>query len=288
MRNYSFEKGCKFKDKDNFLDINYLFLPGYKWVLKKLYYTPIRPEAIALLSLFAGTISAYYYAQGEYFLSIFGAFFILIKNYLDSLDGHLARAKGLVSRFGRFLDSLGDAFVYIFLFTAIAINLSGTKSYLLAFTAMVCAFLQCSVYNYYVVSYKTFIYGSGANKTDERIGEDETWDKQENLAGKIVYLMQLLYQWIYGWQDRIVARIDHLTLNIYKKRVGETNGIFIDKSWYADKAFLAFISPLCFGTQILLLVICTITNNLEGYLIFMITGANLYTLSIIMLRTLFK
>lgn len=285
---YSFEKGSKFKRKDDFLDINYLFLPGYRWVLEKLCHTSIRPEVIALLSLLAGLVSAFFYAEGNYFHSVIGALFILIKNYLDSLDGHLARAKGLESRFGRFLDSLCDAFVYIFLFAAIAINLSGAGSYILAFTAMVCAFLQCSLYNYYVLSYKTFLYGFGTNRTDERIGDDESLGDKGDVAGRVVFLMQWLYQWIYGWQDRIAASVDHWMLAIYKKRIGETSEEFINESWYADKGFLTLLSPLCFGTQILLLVICTVTNNLEGYLIFMITGANLYTLSVIVLRALLK
>ena len=288
MEKYSFEKGSKFQEKDNFLDINLYFIPGYRWVLEKLYYTPIRPEVIAALSLLAGLISAYYYAKGEYHYSIIGAVFILIKNYVDSLDGHLARAKGQVTRLGRFLDSVCDAIVYIFLFTAIAINLGDSISFLLAYAAMLSAFLQCSAFNYYVVTYKTFLYGEGANRTDERIGKEAIENKKKNFSEIISFSLQLLYQWIYGWQDRIVEAIDSACLRIYRKRVGDASDSFIRSSWYADKKFLTLLSPLCFGTQIFLLAICTATNNIEGYLIFMITGANIYTIALMAFKTLFK
>lgn len=289
MEEFSFEKAAKFKKKDKFFDINYLWVPGLKWAVGKLYYTSIRPEVIVLLSLIAGIVSAYLFSQGDYLTSIVGVFFIQLKNFLDTVDGYLARAKNMASRLGRFLDSLADALVYICLFTGIAINIGKdgnlAVAFLLSYTAMLSAFLQCSVYNYYLVSYKTLLNGKGINRTDETFDDDEKGVHDKGLSGRLLFVLQFIYQFVYGWQDRIVTRIDEFMLNYNEGK----NKLAVDEmetQWYGDKTFLAAVSPLCFGTQILLLSIFTIFDDISFFLILMITAANLYTLAILTIKTL--
>ena len=113
MEEFSFEKAAKFKKEDRYFNINNLWAPGFMQAVRFLYYTPVRPEFVVLASLCTGALSAYLYSFDIYSLSIVAAISILIKNFLDNVDGHLARAKGQVSKLGRFLDSLSDAAVYI-------------------------------------------------------------------------------------------------------------------------------------------------------------------------------
>ncbi|MBE9536840.1 MAG: CDP-alcohol phosphatidyltransferase family protein [Proteobacteria bacterium] len=283
MEEFSFEKASKFKKEDSFFDINYLWVPGLKWAVGRLYYTSVRPEGIVLLSLIAGIVSAYLFSQGDYLASIVGVFFIQLKNFLDTVDGYLARAKNMTSRLGRFLDSLADALVYICLFTGIAINL-GQKgnlaaAYLLSYTAMLSAFLQCSVYNYYLVSYKTLLNGRGINRTDESFDDDD----KGGLSDRLLFVLQFIYQFVYGWQDRFVTGIDKFMLK-YNENKNRPQIEKMETQWYGDKTFLAAVSPLCFGTQILLLSIFTILDDISFFLILMITAGNLYTLFILAIK----
>ena len=289
MEEFSFEKASKFSNKDKFFDINFLWLPGFENSVRKLYYTNIRPETIVILSLIAGLIAAYLYSLGSYYLSLAAILFIQLKNYLDSIDGHIARAKNLQSRFGRFLDSLSDALVYFCLFTGIAVNFASDMPFLfdclLSCAAMFSAFLQCSVYNYYVVSYKTYLLGKGINRTDESFTDEEKDQYKKGLSGIALYVLQLIYQGVYAWQDKVVAHADSLAR--------EKSGIAShtspcqerDRLWYADKKFLSLVSPLCFGTQILALSIFTLADNLIGFLWFIIIVGNIYTVLILLWKT---
>ena len=290
MEAFSFEKASKFKDKDKFFDINYVLVPGLSWTVEKFYYTSIKPETVVILSLISGIIAAFLYASDNYQLNLIAILFIQLKNYLDTVDGHIARAKDIASRFGRFLDSLADAFVYICLFTAIGFNLAKstgiTGSFVLSYTAMICAFLQCSVYNYYLVSYKTHLMGKGLNRTNEDISEEDKELHKNGLEGIALYSLQIIYQFVYAWQDRIIECIDSFMLKRFQL-INHNLGLKkINEEWYADKRFLAFVSPLCFGTQILILSFFTIANNLTGFLWFIIIIGNIYTAIIIVTKTL--
>ncbi len=282
---FSFDRAAKFTAEERFFDVNYLWVPGLRWTVEKLYYTPVRPEFIVFLALLSGITSARFFAEGGYFSSLIGVLFIQLKNFLDTVDGYLARAKGLASRLGRFLDSLADAAVYICLFTGLAISLGESygalPAFLLSYAAMLSAFLQCSVYNYYLVSYKTRLRGVGINRTDEGFREEETMRQRESLQGRITLMLQWIYQWIYGWQDRFVAAVDRLMLELAAGRACLPRDA-VERVWYTDKVFLSLVSPLCFGTQILMLSILTLLGRPEQFLWFVITVGNLYALLILL------
>ena len=290
MEKFSYEKAAKFNNKDKFFDINYVWVPGLEWTVKKLYYTRIRPEFIVFLSLVAGLTASIFYSGSNYVMLLLGAFFIELKNFLDTADGYLARAKGLTSRFGRFLDSLSDAAVYFALFTGIGINLASGGdhifTYFISYAAMLSAFLQCSIYNYYLVSYKTLLQGEGINRTDERFRKDEKKFCGEGLTGFTLFLLQQCYQLVYGWQDRIVEFVDKRLYRIRKPGNSKEADDELFKQWYADKSFLSLVSPLCFGTQILVLVVFTIFNNLEGFLWFIVIAGNSYAMGLLLIKAL--
>ncbi len=285
MEKFSFDKASKFHEKDRFFDINYVWTPKLDWVVEKLYYTSIRPEAIIVLSLVAGGLAGWYYSKGDYISSLLGIIFIQLKNYLDTVDGHIARAKGIDSRLGRFLDSLADAFAYLFLFTGIALHLMtkgyGPLAFLLSYAAMLVGFILCSVYCYYIVSYKTCLMGGGINRTDESMKEEEKLGYQKTLFDRFLYFLHLLYIAIYGWQDKFAAALDQKAM---EKMLVKNPGLSresVHQSWYTDKKFLSTIAPLCFGTQIMMLSLFTIFDCLAGFLWFLITVGNGYALWIV-------
>lgn len=267
-------------NKDFFWNINICLTPGYRWAIRKLNYKLVSLEVISLISLMVGLVSACYYATGLYYCSIVGALFLLIKNYAGNIYNHIEEETERVTKFGIFLNFFSDTIVLFFLYTSIAISLNDANSFLLAYTAMLSAFFQCSVFKFYVASHKTILHGK--NRTHVSINMEKT------KAEKKLFLYQWLYLWINGWQCKAIETIDSNCLKIYRLRVGESTEKFIIPSWYGDKRFLALLSPLHYSTQILLLAICTVTKNVEGYLIFMSTGANIYMIALITFKTLFK
>lgn len=282
---FSFDKAAKFSGEEKFFDINYAWTPALAWVVERLYYTPLRPEAIIFMSMSSGIASAWFYAQGDHASSLIGVIFIQLKNYLDTVDGHLARAKGIATRLGRFLDSIADALAYLCLFAGIGHNLAargmGNKAYLLSFQAMAAGFFLCSIYCHYIVSYKKFLAGEGLNRTDEGIRESEWAEYKASASGRLLFFLHLLYLLIYGWQDRLAAFLDRKALEKAKKGNLQLSGKSLEKFWYADKKFLARIAPLCFGTQIMFLSIFTLMDALEAFPWFLIIAGTGYAVAAI-------
>jgi len=63
------------------------------------------PSLITLANLFLGFLSVLYIQKGDF---VFACHLILIAALLDSFDGKLARKIGVVSAFGKEIDSLAD------------------------------------------------------------------------------------------------------------------------------------------------------------------------------------
>jgi len=76
----------------------------------------LKPNHLTFLGLLVGFASAVAIAKGYAKL---GALIILLSGLMDALDGALARNKGLVTKFGGFLDSVFDRYVDIAIFTSL-------------------------------------------------------------------------------------------------------------------------------------------------------------------------
>jgi len=78
---------------------------------------PLSPNSLTLLGLLVSLISAFLFAKGNLFLA---AFLLLLGGVFDTLDGAVARAKGLSSSFGAFFDSVCDRYADGIIFAGIA------------------------------------------------------------------------------------------------------------------------------------------------------------------------
>ncbi|AAC07251.1 CDP-alcohol phosphatidyltransferase family protein [Aquifex aeolicus] len=84
--------------------------------LKKLYYplgeslarTGFPPNFITLISLFLGSISAYFYFHHK---TLSGAFLLALSGLFDLLDGVVARTTGKTTKFGAVFDWIADKWV---------------------------------------------------------------------------------------------------------------------------------------------------------------------------------
>ena len=65
----------------------------------------VNPNVITILSLLAGAVTLFFFATGHWVL---GVIFFHLSNFLDCLDGKVARYRGMTSAFGAKLDVLGD------------------------------------------------------------------------------------------------------------------------------------------------------------------------------------
>lgn len=104
--------------------------------------------------------------------------------------------------------------------------------------------------------------------TTNRITEEV--QKEDTKIGGIELTLQHIFQLIYGWQDRLMVQIDQWcarqTLRRFPRtKLDEPSQDFF-RSWYSDTIALRISGFIGLGTELFLLMLCSVFNQLELYL----------------------
>ncbi len=95
-----------------------------RFLVRPLVHTRVTPNHITTLRLLSGLAACGCLAYGETPLIHWGAGLFALSNFVDHMDGELARLSGKSSRFGHLYDLASDVAVHILLFVSIGIGLS--------------------------------------------------------------------------------------------------------------------------------------------------------------------
>jgi len=263
---YSYRESVKSDTSDELIN-TYLLRPIAGIIVWMLYDTPITPNQVTIVSVLSGIVAALFYLKGTPSAFIIAGLFILLKDILDSADGQLARAKQQQSRTGRFLDSIGDFVVDATVFGSIGwtlCKLNGDWSMLcLALLGFVGISLRVSYHVFYQVHFLHLQKQYENNRITEELQEEDL-----NRDGFEITL-QRIFQIIYGWQDRLMARIDGWSARkTFQKSPATEQREYTEshKAWYSDPLALRISGFLGFGTELFLLMLCSVFNHLELYL----------------------
>jgi phosphatidylglycerophosphate synthase len=263
---YSYRNSIKSDTSDELIN-TYLLRPIASLIVWALYNTPITPNQVTCLSIISGLLSAIFYVQGTATAFIVAGLLVTCKDILDSADGQLARAKQLQSRTGRFLDSIGDFAVDVAVFGSIGWALYRLNNdwwmLVLAFLGLLGISLRVSFHVFYQVRFLHLQNQYSINRISEEVQEE---DREK---GGWELMLQRIFQIIYGWQDRLMLRIDGWCFEKFSQRFlkdGQQDRSVREEAWYADTAALRISGLLGFGTELFLLVLCSMVNKLELYL----------------------
>ncbi|MGD8866641.1 MAG: CDP-alcohol phosphatidyltransferase family protein [Gemmatimonadales bacterium] len=273
---------------EQFVDLSDYARPVATWLARQLAATPIHAPHVTVVWVVIGLLGAFAYARGGYGYALLGALALQAKNVLDAVDGSLARLQRRPSRIGRFLDSMSDALIAAAVHVALAVAIAGARSAayagLLAGAALVTGLLQGSLFNYYYVRYRARRGGDVTSRVKERLAEDDRAHYAERPAA-LAFLRLLLhgYNWVYGWQDRLVQRIDAWSAAplMEQGRRAEAERL------RDDRTLMTAISALGPGLSILVLDLYTVAGYrhlvlaLELYLWTVLAGGTLYATAIV-------
>lgn len=280
------EKMNKLPAEARYFDVNEIWYFMNRWVVCLLYSTSVTPNQITVLSLIFGLASAYFYVSGAHDALMWGAIFLYGKVFLDNVDGNLARVRGTTSRFGRFLDSLADFLVTVLVYIAVTVYLvriSAVPEYwILGLLGLLTCFMQSTFFVFYLVSYTSRVGSYDKNRVDESVTEEDLRKAEEGQADPWDLRLQTLFVWGYGWQDRAVEQLDALSRRL--ARIPENDEAL--QAWYSDRRFLSWISPLCLCTNNVLLVIFSLCDQLDLFLILLVSFMNLYVLGLLAWKVL--
>jgi hypothetical protein len=236
----------------------YLLRPIAAVIVWILYPTRITPNQVTIMAILLGLASAAAYSFGTAAAIATGGLLIVAKDIFDDADGQLARAKKIYSRRGRFLDSIGDFIVDVALFSSITyiVYIAEPTGWIILFgiLSFIGITLRVSYHVYYQVSFFHLENQYTLNRTAEEITDEDL--KGDRLALRL----QKMFILIYGWQDKLMLRIDRWCKG---KKFDEK----LLATWYSDRLALRISGLLGFGTEFMLLGICSLMNELQTYLI---------------------
>ena len=273
---FDIEKMNKLPREARFFDVNGLWYFYNGSIVRMLYSTPITPNQITVFSFFVGLLSVGFYVSGRSDSLLWGAIFLYGKVLLDNIDGNLARIRGTSSRLGRFLDSLTDFLVTVMVYIGISFYLVQTTGdngfWFLGLFGLLACFMQSTFFVFYLVSYTSRVGSYDKNRVDESITEEDLASAEQNQWN---LRLQKIFTWSYGWQDRLIERLDFVS----RKLAGVSEKE--ETAWYGDRCFLTAISPLCLCTNNVMLVIFSLVGQVELFLILLISLMNFYGIGLL-------
>ena len=235
----------------------YLLRPIASLIVWWAYPRSITPNMVTIAAVFIGCLAGWYYALGSTAGNILAGALILLKDIVDDADGQLARAKAMYSRRGRFLDSIGDFVVDLVVFAGIGWSVyhagAGAGGALLAVLGLAGITLRVSYHVFYQVSFLHTEKRYGLNRIVEEVTDE---DRKGNAFD---YTLQRIFGVIYTWQDRLMLRIDIWC------RGGRVRDELLP-TWYGDRLGLRLSGLLGFGTEIMLLAVCSWFDAVGTYL----------------------
>ena len=274
----------KLPPEAQFFDVNKVWYFFNGWVVRMLYTTPITPNHITFLSLVFGLLSFGFYVSNRPDALMWGGLFLYGKVFLDNVDGNLARVRGTSSRFGRFLDSLTDFAITVLVYIGVSFYLvqttGDTKFWFLGLFGLLVCFLQSTFFVFYLVSYTSRVGSYDKNRVDESITKEDHMAAEGDESLKWDLRLQNLFIWVYGWQDRLIEKLDFMSRKF--AGVPETDEALHE--WYSDRCFLTAISPLCLCTNNAMLAIFSLLGQVELFLILLITVMNFYWINFMALK----
>ncbi len=96
------------------------------WTARPLVHTPVTPNHITTVRLILGLAACGLFATGTRPEILYAAGLFMLSNFVDHMDGELARLSGKSSRFGYHYDNYSDAVIHVALFVCIGIGLQGS------------------------------------------------------------------------------------------------------------------------------------------------------------------
>lgn len=134
----------KLPKEHKFIDLSDYGRPIARIIANSLKETSYTPIDVTIWFVISGLIAIVCILLGYYWAA---AFFLIFKSILDAADGELSRVKKTPSHTGRYLDSVADIILNLFIF--IALWFTTEANFIYSFFAFLGIQLQGTLYNYY-------------------------------------------------------------------------------------------------------------------------------------------
>ncbi len=267
-----FKQSLKTIDSEEILDL-IIFRPVSFLFVKLIYNTSITPNQISIVALIFGILSGVLYGFGTYKFFLFASASFIVCNTLDCMDGQLARLKKNGTKIGRIIDGFIDYITSISVFIGLGIAMSAITgnslySWIITISAGISKALQNMFFDHYRNMYLEYVYHK-ASSVDEEIEEySEEKDRLKTIKGKHLekFLIEL-----------------YLAYSTFQKKSAKNIEIRATPAEYKseNQLLLRLWSWIGSTTHMVMLIIFSVINMIDLYLIITITLGNLIFLTLL-------
>jgi len=271
-----FKASLKTVEAEEIFDL-IIFRPISFLFVKLIYNTNITPNQISIVAMIIGVIGGIMYSFGTHNDFIIASSLYFTCNTLDCADGQLARLKRNGTLLGRvvdgFIDYIVSTVIYICLGIALA-KISGNAVYgwTLAIAGGISSALQAFFFDFYRNSFLQYVHGRSSDLNDEIKEFEEEKEKLKDVPGRPIE--KLLINVYLGY-----SRLQ-LKMAKNKKEINVTP----EKYYKDNKLLLRMWSWLGSTTHMVMLMVFSIMNRIDLYLIACVTICNLYLIIILMVQ----
>jgi phosphatidylglycerophosphate synthase len=269
-----YRNSLKMQEVEEPLDL-FFYRPIAFVIVKLIYRLPITPNQVTFLSLGAGLVSAYYFAQGTLGAFVVAAVWYAISNVLDCCDGMLARLQGSGTPLGRLIDGIGDWIIAVAIFLGLGIGLTHLTQdptiWYLVVAGGITSALHAIAFDYHQQDYVSHVRGKESYHTFEtdktRRELQQLKDAKGSWLRRGVLLIYLQYLTV---QERVQTQPENQRRQ-YAPEVFRKHNRRIMRWWTllgsTTNRSLLIVTAL-FGAPILFLWIVVTAGNM--YLLFML------------------
>jgi archaetidylinositol phosphate synthase len=219
----------------------YFFRPIAHLVVQVLLPLKVQPTWLVVFHTCLGVFCGFLIARGEFLLP---AILIQIKTVLDNADGQLARASGMISEIGRYLDTEGDTVVNAALFAGLG---AITGTWLIAFLAFVTFTLLLSFdFNW------EYLYRRERNEPF-RASPDTSKENQ-----RVLRFLERVYAGFFKPQDLAIRSFSESRFEVVYRQYPRTDLRAIARLEYYEADSLLVLANLELSTQLAVLGLCLV------------------------------
>lgn len=261
-----FKRSLKTVDSEEILDL-IIFRPISFVLVKLIYPTNITPNQISIVALMFGILTGvlYGFATPEFFILASASFFIC--NTLDCMDGQLARLKKNGTKIGRVIDGFIDYITSISVFIGIGIAMTiitGEAFYSWALTigAGISKALQNMFFDHYRNMYLEYVYHKSSSLDEEIEEYSQEKERLNSINGH--HIEKLLISLYLAYSNFQKNSTNHIQLDVTPEEYKSKNKLLIRLwSWIGST------------THMVVLIIFSLMNRIDLYLIVSLTLGNL-------------
>ena len=261
-----FKQSLKTVDSEEILDL-IIFRPISFVLVKLIYNTNITPNQISIVALFFGILTGVLYGFGTHPFFILASASFFLCNTLDCMDGQLARLKKNGTRIGRVIDGFIDYITSISVFLGLGIAMTyitgnGLYSWTLTILAGISKALQNMFFDHYRNMYLEYVYKKASSLEDEIIEYTEEQENLKNVKGKYLEKFLISVYLSYSKFQKNTSSYEQLNVSseLYKKK---------------NKLLLRLWSWIGSTTHMVVLIIFSVLNRIDVYLIITVTAGNI-------------